>query len=169
MIHAHRDRVRLALLTLTAVFVSAGLLLHPDPASATSPIKEGSNVTLLYEITVPDGGYTVKDIGQFVQGEHQILPALEREVTGMTVGDKKEVKLSVEDGFGPYDENKKKTIPKTELPAGTKQGDLLEDGSGRPATVTEVSDSSAVLDYNHPLAGKPVVVELTILKVEDPS
>ena len=27
---------------------------------------------------------------------------------------------------------------------------------------------SAVLDYNHPLVGKPLVVQLKILKVENP-
>ena len=36
------------------------------------------------------------------------------------------------------------------------------------ATVAEVSDTTAVLDYNHPLAGKPLVVQLKILKVENP-
>jgi FKBP-type peptidyl-prolyl cis-trans isomerase 2 len=34
--------------------------------------------------------------------------------------------------------------------------------------VAEVSDTSAVLDYNHPLAGKPLIVQLKILKVENP-
>ena len=39
---------------------------------------------------------------------------------------------------------------------------------GELATVAEVSDTTAVLDYNHPLAGKPLVVQLKILKVENP-
>jgi FKBP-type peptidyl-prolyl cis-trans isomerase 2 len=34
--------------------------------------------------------------------------------------------------------------------------------------VSQLSDSTAVMDYNHPLAGKPLVVELKILKVENP-
>jgi len=39
---------------------------------------------------------------------------------------------------------------------------------GELATVAEVADTTAVLDYNHPLAGKPLVVQLKILKVENP-
>jgi FKBP-type peptidyl-prolyl cis-trans isomerase 2 len=34
--------------------------------------------------------------------------------------------------------------------------------------VEGVGDSMAVIDYNHPLAGKPLVVQLKILKVENP-
>jgi FKBP-type peptidyl-prolyl cis-trans isomerase 2 len=34
--------------------------------------------------------------------------------------------------------------------------------------VAEVGDVMAELDYNHPLAGKPIVVQVKILKVENP-
>jgi FKBP-type peptidyl-prolyl cis-trans isomerase 2 len=90
-------------------------------------------------------------------------------VTGMKTGDEKKVELSAEEGFGPYDAKKKKTVPKSDLPAGTKEGDVLEDLAGQQATVTQLSDSSAVVDYNHPLAGKPLSVKIRILRVDNPS
>ena len=34
--------------------------------------------------------------------------------------------------------------------------------------MAQLSDRSAVVDYNHPLAGKPVVVKIKILRVENP-
>ena len=86
----------------------------------------------------------------------------------MKAGEEKKVELSAEEGFGPYDVNKQKTVPKSDLPAGTKKGEVLKDHAGQPATVSQLSDSSAVMDYNHPLAGKPLVVQLKILKVENP-
>ena len=88
---------------------------------------------------------------------------------GMKKGDKTEIQLTPEQGFGPYDSNKKTVVPTTELPQGTKPGDVLEDRAGNQVTVTQMSDTSAVMDYNHPLAGKPLVVKLTILEVTDPS
>jgi len=87
----------------------------------------------------------------------------------MTTGEEKSVALSAEEGFGPYDANKKKTVPRVNLPASTKEGDVLKDRQGKQATVTQLSDNSAVMDYNHPLAGKPLRVQIRILRVENPS
>jgi FKBP-type peptidyl-prolyl cis-trans isomerase 2 len=146
-----------------------GLVSLKSLAADSAPISEGSNVTVMYQITVPGEGFEVKDISQFVQGKHEMLPALERVVTGMKSGDEKKVDLPPEQGFGPYDPNKKKTVPRTELPGGTKEGDILQDRAGNQATVAHLSDSSAVMDYNHPLAGKPLSVKIKVLRVDNPS
>jgi FKBP-type peptidyl-prolyl cis-trans isomerase 2 len=87
----------------------------------------------------------------------------------MKTGDEKRVEISAEEGFGPYDATKRKTVPTSELPAWTQEGDLLQDRSGQQATVTQLSDRSAIMDYNHPLAGKPLHMKIKILRVEDPS
>jgi len=156
-----------AILTLLISFV---LLSQQGFAAEPPRIIDGSNVTFFYQITIPgERGFEVRDFGQFVQGQHQLLPALEREVTGMQTGEEKNVELSAQEGFGPYDANKKKTVPRVDLPASTKQGDVLQDREGKQATVTQLSDNSAVMDYNHPLAGKPLRVKIKILRVEDPS
>jgi FKBP-type peptidyl-prolyl cis-trans isomerase 2 len=47
-------------------------------------------------------------------------------------------------------------------------GNVLQNDLGHFATVAEVSDTTAVLDYNHPLAGKPLVVQFKVPKVENP-
>jgi len=90
-------------------------------------------------------------------------------VAGLKTGDVKKVSLSAAEGFGPYSAEKTMTVPRKDLPPGTKEGDVLEDTEGKPATVSRLSEQSAVIDYNHPLAGKPIVVELKILRVENPS
>ncbi len=165
---SHRNKAPVvAIVTLLTVL---GLLSQQHLAAEPPRINDGSQVTVMYQITVPgEGGFEVRDVGRFVQGQHQLLPALEQVVTGMKPGDEKQVELSPEEGFGPYDLKKKKTVPRQELPAGTKEGDVLEDRTGKPATVRQLSDGSAVMDYNHPLAGKPLRVKLKVLRVEDPS
>ena len=136
----------------------------------SAPITDGSKVTLLYQITVPgDDQIEVRDLSQFIQGQHQMLPALEQAVSGMRRGDKAEVKLSEDQAFGAYDSKKKTVVPTKELPSGVKTGDIIEDRrSGQQATITQMSDTDAVMDYNHPLAGKPLLVTLTILDVDNP-
>jgi FKBP-type peptidyl-prolyl cis-trans isomerase 2 len=135
----------------------------------SSRIVEGSKVTLQYVATVPgSAGIDYGNVSEFIQGRHEIFPALEQEVVGMKPGEEKKVELSPEEGFGPHDDRKKMNIPKTLLPFGAKEGDIVKNDVGDLATVAEVSDTSAVLDYNHPLAGKPLIVQLKILKVENP-
>jgi FKBP-type peptidyl-prolyl cis-trans isomerase 2 len=132
-------------------------------------IVEGSKVTLQYVATVPGStGIDYGNISEFIQGRHEIFPALEQEVVGMKPGDEKQVELSPEEGFGTHDDGKKVNVSKTELPPGVEKGDVVQNDLGGFATVAEVTDTTAVLDYNHPLAGKPLVVQLKILTVENP-
>ena len=142
----------------------------PNVGGSSAPITDGSKVTLLYQITVPgDERIEVRDLSQFIQGQHQMLPALEQAVSGMRRGEKTEVKLSEDQAFGAYDSKKKSIVPTKDLPAGIKTGDIVEDRrTGQQATVTQMSDTDAVMDYNHPLAGKPLLVTLTILDVDSP-
>lgn len=141
---------------------------EPDQAGSDQ-IMEGSKVTLQYVASAQDStGIDYGNVTEFVQGRHEIIPALEREVVGMKPGEEKKVALSPEEGFGPHDDRKTLKIPKTLLPFGTKAGDVLRNDVGELATVAEIADTQAVLDYNHPLAGKPLVVQLKILKVENP-
>jgi len=161
-------RINQAVVVMVTVLGCLGLFVPHGLAKDSPRIVEGSKVTLLYHIIVPGEGFEVRDVGRFVQGQHQLLPALERVVTGMKSGEEKKVDLSPEEGFGPYDAQKKKTVPKTDLPKDTKEGDVLQDRSGQQATVTHLSDNSAVMDYNHPLAGKPIHVSLRIIRVDEP-
>ena len=63
---------------------------------------------------------------------------------------------------------KKLNVPRNVLPPGAKEGDVLQNSNGDLATVEHVTGTMAVLDYNHPLAGKPLMVRLKVLKVENP-
>jgi len=137
--------------------------------SGSDQIVEGSKVTLQYVATaLGSTGTDYGNVSEFIQGRHEIFPAVEREVVGMKPGEEKKVELSPREGFGPHDDRKKLTVPKTLLPFGAKAGDVLRNDAGELATVEWVGDLMAVLDYNHPLAGKPLVVQLKILKVENP-
>lgn len=157
-------------LTVVTWLTYLGLLSHHSFAAEPPRIVDGSSVIVMYRISIRgDGRSEAVYFGQFVQGHLKLLPVLEREVRGMKPGDEKKVELAPEEGFGPYDEQKKKTVPRTELPARTHEGDVVEDPTGKEMTVTQLSGKSAVVDYNHPLAGKPLSVKILILEVKDPS
>ena len=141
----------------------------PSPAAESSRIIEGSKVILQYVATVRSStGIDYGNVSEFIQGRHEIVRALEQEIVGMKPGEEKAVELSPEESFGTHDDGKTMNIPKNLLPPGAKEGDIVQNALGDFATVAKVLDATAVLDYNHPLAGKPLVVQLKILKVENP-
>jgi FKBP-type peptidyl-prolyl cis-trans isomerase SlyD len=134
-------------------------------------IANGYKVTLDYSITLPDNTVAASSIGKeplsFTQGKHEIAPAaLETALAGMKVGERKSIPLKPDQAFGPYDESKKVAVKRAQLPADAKVGGLVSTKDGRKARIVDLSDSSAVLDFNHPLAGKNLVFDVTILKVE---
>ncbi|HYM89741.1 MAG TPA: FKBP-type peptidyl-prolyl cis-trans isomerase [Nitrospiraceae bacterium] len=140
-----------------------------SPEAESSRVLEDSLVTFQYVATVPDSpGIDYGNVSEFIQGRQEIISALEQEIVGMKPGEEKKVELSPEEGFGTYDAEKKLIVQKTLLPPGAKEGAIVQNALGDFATVAEVLDTTVVLDYNHPLAGKPVVVRLKILQVENP-
>ena len=55
-----------------------------------------------------------------------------------------------------------------QLPPDVKVGATLQSAHGQMVRVVALSEESAVVDLNHPLAGKDLVFDVTILKVEKP-
>ncbi len=143
-----------------------------DVSHGDSPLKvaDGMKVTMEYTLTLADKTVVDTTDGKgpfsYVQGNGEIIPGLEKALAGMKAGDKKRVPVTAEQGYGPYDDKQKITVPKDKLPPDVKVGTMLRDQTGRPAKVLEVSDKSAVIDLNHPLAGKNLTFDVNILKVE---
>ena len=158
------------------VVVSAlvGLLIPPSMLAVSAEnepiIQDGSVVLMEFTITVPESRLVIpKNVSQFTPGHHEMLPNLEKALTGMKKGDEKRVDLSSDDAFGPYDETKKGVISADSLPPDTKPGTILTTEEGVPFVVTELSGPVASVDFNHPLAGKHLIIDVKILNVESPS
>ena len=102
----------LGLAALPSLAADSAPMTEGSRPADSGPITDGSKVTLLYQIKVPgDERIEVRDLSQFVQGQHQMLPALEQAVSGMRRGDKTEVKLTEDQAFGAYDTKKKAVVP----------------------------------------------------------
>jgi len=141
-------------------------------AEKTLPIGDGMKVTLEYTLTLPDKSVADSTEGKppfsFTYGNQEIIPGLEKALSGLKEGDKKRVAVSADEAYGPYDEKKKVTVPKKNVPPEAKVGTLLHSQDGQQAKVVEMKGDSVVVDTNHPLAGKNLVFDVNILKVEKP-
>lgn len=107
----------------------------------------------------------------FTQGSHQIIPGLETALEGMKVGERKQITVATEQGYGSINpqaihEVELEKIPEEARKVGAKL--LAKDGQGRTLhpRVTEVKEQVAVLDFNHPLAGHTLLYDIKILDIQ---
>jgi FKBP-type peptidyl-prolyl cis-trans isomerase SlyD len=138
-------------------------------------VSAGEEITIEYTLKLEDKTTVDSNVGaeplKYIQGEHQIIPGLETALEGLKVGDKKNVKVKPEDGYGVVDPNAFQEVEKSRVPPeALVVGTPLEgrDPSGRPlnAIVHEIKELTVVLDTNHPLAGKTLFFEVKILGIQ---
>ena len=103
----------------------------------------------------------------FLSGVGQIIPGLEKILITMKTGDKKTVTVPHLEAYGAKDAKKVYKAQRSQLPnQDVKIGDIFATGEGatyQEVTVVELAGDAAVLDGNHPLAGKDLTfaVEIT--------
>ena len=103
----------------------------------------------------------------FLEGAGQIIPALEDQLKGMLIGQKKNVKLAAKDAYGEMEPKMVMDVPKQELAhLQIEVGAFLQlqlQDRVKVVRVTKIGDETVTLDGNHPLAGQDLEfdVELT--------
>jgi FKBP-type peptidyl-prolyl cis-trans isomerase 2 len=150
--------------------VASGAVYADASSDQSSAIADGSKVTVEYTLALPDKTVVETNVGKepisYTQGNHEIIPGLEKALAGLKAGDKKHVTVTPEDAYGPYDEQKKVTVTKEQVPPEVKVGTRLRAQNGMEAKVVSIDGNSVVVDTNHPLAGKSLVFDINVLKVE---
>jgi FKBP-type peptidyl-prolyl cis-trans isomerase SlyD len=106
----------------------------------------------------------------YLHGANNILPGLEKSLTGRTQGDVFSVSLDAADAYGVRDPQRQQRVPVKHLvhKGRLRPGMLVQinTADGRvPATVLKVGKFSADLDTNHPLAGRDLVFDIEIVGV----
>jgi len=138
-------------------------------------IQDGMMVSLQYTLTGEDGKLIESNQGKeplgYVQGRHMVIPGLEKELTGMKVGQEKHVVVKPEEAYGPVNPNAIQEVPKDKVPAeGQHVGAVLTattpQGMPIPVRVKEVKENTVVLDFNHPMAGKTLVFDVKVLDIQ---
>ena len=151
-------------------------ILGPMPSWAAGEpvVADGMIVSLEYTLTLPDRTRVESNVGQqplvFTQGSGHLVPGLEKALLGMKAGETKHIEVPAELGYGVYNPDAQIKVPKNKVPPTVKVGDVLTRPSDRkPLKVLEITADTVIMDANHPLAGKDLVFDVKILKVERPS
>ena len=107
----------------------------------------------------------------FMEGARQIIPGLEKALSGLKIGEKTRVHVEAAHAYGPRNEKMIVKVAKNKLPAENIQvGNQFRGGPEQNApifTVVEVGENEVTLDGNHPLAGQDLIFDVEIMEVRD--
>jgi peptidylprolyl isomerase len=142
-------------------------------------ISDKMVVKIAYTGTLPDGSEFDSSKGrdplEFMIGSGQMIPKFEENLMGLRKGDKKTFTIAAADAYGERDEAMLMEVPLTAFPAelklevGMQLGTTGSTGEQMIVTVSELRKDVAVIDYNHPLAGKDLTFVIEVDDVRKPT
>ena len=145
--------------------------------SATDlPVADGCVVAIFY--TLKDDEGEVLDTNRdgstplaYLHGSQNIVSGLEAALFGKRAGDRVQVVVEPEEGYGDHEEDLVQTVGRDELPEDTNPEPGMEvtghssDGFPVSGVICEVVGESVTIDFNHPLAGENLHFDVTIAEV----
>ena len=138
-------------------------------------VKTGDKVNVHYHGKLEDGTTFDSSEGRaplsFTAGSGQVIAGFDNAVIGMNVGDKKTVHIPIAEAYGDRDDTMIIELPLTDFPADQKPEVGMElqmsnnHGNLFNVVITEIRDTTLVLDANHPLAGMPLVFDIELVSI----
>ena len=138
-------------------------------------VENGRQISIEYTLMLDDGSTADTNVGEepltFIQGDGEILEALEAALEGLDIGDEKQVRIAAEQGYGLVDPDAFDRVDLDAIPADARQVGVMlvaedEDGNQQSVRVHEVGAVEIVLDLNHPLAGQALNFAVRIVAIE---
>lgn len=140
-----------------------------------SQVAEGRRVRLHFSLKLADGSVIDEtrggDPAEFVVGDGNLLPGFEAALLGAEAGEQRLVVLPPEHAFGEPNPENIRRMPRSAfagmtLEPGTIVSFAEPSGSELPGVVKRIGPESVEVDFNHPLAGREILFEATIIAVE---
>ena len=102
----------------------------------------------------------------YIQGIGNLIPGMEEGLEGKSKGDKLEIKVSPEKGYGVRNDKFIQKVPRSAFGGQeVKVGMQFQTDRSQVVTVTEVELDSITVDGNHPLAGVDLNFSVEVLDV----
>jgi peptidylprolyl isomerase len=137
--------------------------------------KNGDQVKVHYHGRLNDGTTFDSSEGrsplEFEVGAGQVIKGFEDGVLGMKTGEKKTIRIPVNEAYGEKSPDMIIEFPRDQFPPDMKpeigmQLNLRgQDGRSFPVVISEVKDEVVVLDGNHPLAGKDLIFDIEMVEI----
>jgi len=147
-----------------------------DATVSDLTIGPGTRVTLHFSLALDDG--TVVDStlegepAVFEVGDGSLLPGYEEMLFGLRSGDESSFEMKPEHGFGQHNPVNIQQLPRADFDAGMtlEPGLVLSFADANraelPGVIVALDDDTVTVDFNHPLAGRDITFQVSILAVE---
>jgi len=144
----------------------------PPKENAQPSVSKGDEVSIEYTLKLKNQQIVDSNVGKkpltYTHGENKIIAGLDKAIEGMHKGETKQIVVAPEEGYGAVNPKGFQEVPRQNIPKKFHVvGARLQgtDPSGRTVRprVQEVRDETIVLDFNHPLAGKELFIEVKLL------
>lgn len=141
-------------------------------------VKVGDIVSLHYKGTLNDGTIFDSSEGreplEFEVGSGMVIKGFDDGVMGMTIGEKKDIHIGVEEAYGPANEEMIFKFDKAGIPSDVplELGGTLNMHDGQqaiPVVIREIAEDYVLMDANHPLAGQELNFALELVSIKDGS
>ncbi|MFP4013666.1 MAG: peptidylprolyl isomerase [Chitinispirillaceae bacterium] len=139
-------------------------------------VENGSTIKVDFTIKLDNGTVvgSTKDEEpvQFTVGKQEVIPGLDRGVVGMEKGEMRSIELPSKEAYGPRMDELVQDVTRNHLPKDfdPQVGQVLEmtdeGGDSMTAMVVNVDEQKIKIDANHPLAGKNLVMDVTVVEIQ---
>lgn len=141
--------------------------------------QNGDTVSVHYVGTLPDEDNVEFDSSyrrgppvEFEVGSGRMIRGFNDAVVGMSENETRTITLDVEQAYGFPDKTAFQLVPKATFGENFDfrlDGMIQGNGPAGPfiARIDEIRDNDVVLDFNHPLAGKRLTFEITMVSIEN--
>lgn len=141
-----------------------------------SKVKSGDTVRIHYTGTLLDGtqfdSSLDRDPLEFTVGSGQVISGLDVALPGMVKGQKKTVKASCQDAYGPINPALRQAVPRDTIPPevevelGMQLQMQTEQGQAVLVKVVSFDEAEVMLDANHALAGLDLTFEIELVSFD---
>ena len=141
----------------------------------TQQATAGNTVRVHYVGTLDNGERFDTSVGsdplEFTLGAGQVIPGFEEAITGMEVGETKQVRIPAEQAYGPYRDEMVLELPREQLPDDVELeiGQQVQMQQGEHifvVTVEKIGEDAITFNANHPLAGEALNFELRLVEIQ---
>ncbi|MEO8411408.1 MAG: FKBP-type peptidyl-prolyl cis-trans isomerase [Propionivibrio sp.] len=149
--------------------------MRDAPVSRPPTVKSDSFLTLHYRLSDTTGREHVSTFdlspATLQMGSGELAAPLEQCLLGLGAKQRREFVLAPDEAFGEYNPNLIERIARSALPADVElqPNSLIEfgapGGAGFAGFLRELTETAAVFDFNHPLAGQTVRFEVEIIGI----